>query len=179
MDKYLKNKEIKQNEIKQNEIKQNDIKQNEIKQNDIKQNEIKYNKEQLEFIHYPLEDCKLLGIPGGGKTQSIIGKIIYHYKESDFKQNNNFLILTFSRRACNDFIEKGKRENKKYFTIKNIRTIHSLAGKIVHKIINKKSSSQDTVIISSIDIMSNNLYKDNILNIDELLNLKCNKYKRG
>lgn len=131
---------------------------------------INYNKEQEEFIEFPLENCKLLGIPGGGKTQSIIGKIIYHYKNGDFKKNNEFMILTFSRRACNDFIQKGKKQNKKYFTIKNIKTIHSLAGKIVYKALDKKSSSQDTVIISSIDIIQN--YKDNILELDELQNLK-------
>ena len=40
---------------------------------------IEYNKEQLEFINSPVENSKLLGIPGGGKTASIIGKVIYHY----------------------------------------------------------------------------------------------------
>ena len=37
---------------------------------------ISYNKEQLEFIQSKIQDCKLLGIPGGGKTASIIGKVI-------------------------------------------------------------------------------------------------------
>jgi DNA polymerase III epsilon subunit-like protein len=129
-----------------------------------------YNTEQLKFINYPIQDCKLLGIPGGGKTQSIIGKIIHHYKNKDINENNNFLILTFSRRACNDFIEKGKKENNKYFTTKNIRTIHSLAGKIVHKILDKKSSSQDTVIISSIELMRKNT--EEVLKLDELSSLK-------
>jgi len=118
---------------------------------------INYNEEQLEFIHFPLEDCKLLGIPGGGKTQSIIGKINYHYNEKVLNNTNEFLILTFSRRACKDFLEKGKKQNKKLFNIKNIRTLHSLAGKIVHEVLERKSSSQDTVIISAIDMIDRNM----------------------
>jgi hypothetical protein len=137
--------------------------------NDLK-NDINYNEEQLNFIKEPLNSCKLLGIPGGGKTQSIIGKILYNYSNNIITKNNQFLILTFSRRACNDFIEKGKKQNKILFTTKNIRTIHSIAGKIVYKIMDKKSSSQDTVIISSIDLIENN--KEEILNMDDFNNLK-------
>ena len=47
--------------------------------NKIQDNNIKYNEEQLKFIHSKIEDSCLLGIPGGGKTASIIGKIIYHF----------------------------------------------------------------------------------------------------
>lgn len=117
---------------------------------------INYNEEQLIFIKSPIENSKLLGIPGGGKTQSIIGKVLYHHTK-DKILNNNFLILTFSRRACNDFIEKGKKSNKKLFTKKNIRTLHSLSGKIVYHILEKRSSSQDTVIISSLDLLEKSL----------------------
>ena len=120
----------------------------------LSKNDIKYNEEQLSFINEPLDSCKLLGIPGGGKTQSIIGKILYNYTNNIITKNNHFLILTFSRRACNDFFEKGKKQNKILFNKKNIRTIHSLSGKIVHTILQKKSSSQDTVIISSIELLS-------------------------
>jgi hypothetical protein len=131
---------------------------------------INYNEEQLKFINSPLENSKLLGIPGGGKTQSIIGKVIHHYMKSDINQNNQFLILTFSRRACNDFIEKGKKQNKILFTTKNIRTLHSLSGKIVYTILGEKASSQDTVIVSSIDLIDSN--KDTILEMYEFCNLK-------
>ena len=48
-------------------------------------NQIKYNEEQLTFIKSPLENSILLGIPGGGKTQCIIGKIIHHYKHNQIK----------------------------------------------------------------------------------------------
>jgi hypothetical protein len=45
----------------------------------IENNKMNYNEEQLDFIQSKLNDCCLLGIPGGGKTASIIGKIIYHF----------------------------------------------------------------------------------------------------
>jgi hypothetical protein len=136
----------------------------------LSKNNINYNEEQLTFIKEPLNSCKLLGIPGGGKTQSIIGKILYNYSNNIITKNNQFLILTFSRRACNDFIEKGKKQNKLLFNTKNIRTIHSVSGKIVYSIMEKKSSSQDTVIISSIDLIKNN--KEEILKMDDFNNLK-------
>ena len=97
-------------------------------QNNYKMN---YNQEQLNFIQSKLNDCCLLGIPGGGKTASIIGKINYHFSIGEFKKNNEFLICSFSRRACHDFIEKGQKCNKKLFNSKNVRTLHSLAGKIL------------------------------------------------
>ena len=42
--------------------------------------DIKYNEEQKYFIKSNIEDSCLLEIPGGGKTASIIGKIIYHFE---------------------------------------------------------------------------------------------------
>jgi DNA polymerase III epsilon subunit-like protein len=141
--------------------------ENKLPKNDSK---VIYNEEQLDFIKNVLEDCKLLGIPGGGKTQSIIGKIIHHNSLNILQSTNEFLILTFSRRACRDFIEKGKRQNKKLFTTKNIRTLHSIAGKIVNEVLEKRSSSQDTVIISAIDMIDKN--REKVLEIDDFNNLK-------
>lgn len=137
--------------------------------NDLKDTN-NYNDEQLKFIKCPIENCKLLGIPGGGKTQSIIGKIIYHYSKNELNENNEFLILTFSRRCCNDFIEKGKKQNNILFNNKNILTLHSLSGKIIYEILQRKSSSQDTIIVSSIDLMNN--YPDKIIDMPEFFNLK-------
>jgi hypothetical protein len=138
--------------------------------NNTNNTKIIYNKEQLDFINSPLENSKLLGIPGGGKTQSIIGKVLHHNFLKEITLNNQFLILTFSRRACRDFIEKGKRQNKKLFTTKNIRTLHSIAGKIVYKVLDKKSSSQDTVIISAIQLMDK--YIDIIQQMEDFISLK-------
>jgi hypothetical protein len=141
-----------------------------FKKEEYNNHKIEYNEEQLIFINSPLENSKLLGIPGGGKTQSIIGKVINHYTKSDINKNNQFLILTFSRRACNDFIEKGRRQNKILFNTRNIRTLHSIAGKIIYKILEKRSPSQDTVIICAIDLIKNS--KKNIVEMPEFQNLK-------
>ena len=45
-----------------------------ILDNFLKEN-ITFDKNQLKFINSELKDCKLLGIPGGGKTRCIIEKI--------------------------------------------------------------------------------------------------------
>ena len=132
--------------------------------------DIKYNEEQKHFIKSNIEDSCLLGIPGGGKTASIIGKIIYHFEINEIEKNNDFLILSFSRRACMDFIEKGQKQNKKLFSIRNIKTLHSLAGKIIVKILGKSSSSQDTIIIAANDLLFDN--KNDVLEMHEFKNLK-------
>jgi hypothetical protein len=116
-----------------------------------------YNEEQKKFIEAPLSNLKLLGIPGGGKTQSVIGKILFHYLTGDFTKNTDYIILTFSKRTNLEFLHKGMnifdewKEN--FFHSKNVRTIHSLASKLHY---DSSSSSeelntmQDTVIISAI-----------------------------
>jgi hypothetical protein len=126
--------------------------------------EVIYNEEQIKFITSPLENCKLIGIPGGGKTESIIGKIIYH------NLINDFLVLTFSKRACNDFIDKSTKYNNTIFHKNNISTFHSLAGKIIYEILEKQSKFQDTVIVSAIDLINN--YPEQILKMHEFNNLK-------
>lgn len=141
-----------------------------LKFNNIINNNIKFNEEQNNFIQSKIEDSCLLGIPGGGKTASIIGKIIYHFNIGNLKKNNEFIILSFSRRACHDFIEKGQKQNKKLFSIRNIKTLHSLAGKIILNILEKTSSSQDTVIIAASELIYQN--KDKILEMNEFKNLK-------
>jgi DNA polymerase III epsilon subunit-like protein len=136
---------------------------------------IEYNEEQLNFINSSIENSKLLGIPGGGKTASIIGKVIYHYNKREINANDQFLILTFSRRASVDFLNKGRRQNKILFNTRNIKTLHSLAGKIIYKKLQKRSSSQDTVIISAIDLLNkenSNESKDSIKDMNEFKNLK-------
>ena len=67
---------------------------------------ISYNEEQTQFIESPLENSKLIGIPGGGKTQSVIGKILYHLLRNDFYKSSHYLILTFSKKTNIDFFEK-------------------------------------------------------------------------
>ncbi len=141
-----------------------------------------YNEEQLKFIESPLENSKLIGIPGGGKTQSILGKILYHYKQGLFTSSNEYIILTFSKKTSYEFLEKGIKimGSMDIFNRKNIRTIHSLAGQIMcyqkennnenENENNDNFSMEDTVILSSIFKLDQDpeYYKD----MYELNNLK-------
>lgn len=119
------------------------------------------NKEQLQFINSDIVDCKLIGIPGGGKTTTIIHKILHHMELKEIDKTN-FLIITFSKKACCDFMEKGDSVKKNIFSRNNVKTIHSLAGSLA----NSKTSSLDIVIASSLDIIKNSTKQ-------ELLNNKC------
>jgi DNA polymerase III epsilon subunit-like protein len=112
-----------------------------------------YNEKQKEFITAGIEPLKVIGIPGGGKTKSIIEYIIDKHRKKLINLPGDFLILTFSRKACNDFITKGKQINKSLFTLKNIRTIHSLAQIIMTKFCNKSCSSLKTIIIAATRVL--------------------------
>ena len=71
------------------------------------------NEKQLEFIEHELCNMSLKGIPGGGKTKSIIDKILYLYDQNIIHSSNDFLILTFTRNAKGDFLRKGKLKKSK------------------------------------------------------------------
>lgn len=128
---------------------------------------ITYNIEQLEFINSPLEDSKLFGIPGGGKTQSIIGKILHHFNVKELNKNDNFMILTFSRRACEDFIFKGKQQSS-HFNTHNVRTIHSLSGNIINYYIKKQTKSLETIVISALYALRENMNNSHITSDEDL-----------
>ncbi len=112
--------------------------------------EITYNPEQLAFIQSPIEPSALYGIPGAGKTQSIIGRIIYQFLAGNFKKTSDYKLFTFSKRACSDFILKGRRYHPKMFQKSSIHTLHSLAGKLVYLIHQKQSSSKNSVIMAAL-----------------------------
>lgn len=122
-------------------------------------NEQNYNEEQLTFIKSGLENSSLMGIPGGGKTQSIIGKIIYHMLNDEIYQVSNYKVFTFSRRAASDFIKKGKKYDNLLFSEYSIKTIHSLAASIVKYALNKRSQSLKALILSAYNLFENNIEK--------------------
>jgi DNA polymerase III epsilon subunit-like protein/thymidine kinase len=109
-----------------------------------------HNEEQLKFIHAPIESCSLNGIPGGGKTQSIISKISYLFLTHQFTKTSDYKLFTFSKRACSDFITKGKKHHSRIFQSGSIQTIHSLSGKLLYHITKKKSSSKNSVIMCAL-----------------------------
>ncbi len=123
------------------------------------------NKEQLEFIKSDLDDCCLIGIPGGGKTTTIIKKILYHIDNKTIS-NKGFLIITFSKKACHDFISRGENIVENIFNKNNVKTIHSLAGTIINKIDKSKSDSIEIVICKALNYI--NQYTE-----EELIKIKC------
>lgn len=133
---------------------------------------LSFNDRQLQFINSPLGDLKLFGIPGGGKTRSIIEKIKHHINKCEFKNGHDFIILTFSKCAQNDFIEKGKKVIQNTFTNLNVRTFHSLAGAIVNKLLKRNTGSIETLILSAYHVLKKNNI-DDILTVKSLTNIKC------
>lgn len=92
---------------------------------------MQWNAEQADFIARPLGHGVLMGIPGGGKTRSIIGRVRRLVADGEIPPHG-FVILTFSRIACKDFIRKGSGSGDDgLFHGRNVRTLHSLAGHVM------------------------------------------------
>src|ERR1700733_14438098 len=107
-DKYVENIELVNKIINEN-IFLTDIKFNEqtMKYNFSNQ-ENNYSFEQQKYIFYNgLENTKLIGIPGGGKTKCVIGRIQFLISNKFYSKNEIF-VLTFSRFAMNDFKKRCK-----------------------------------------------------------------------
>lgn len=91
------------------------------------------NKEQRQFVmDNDFVYRKLYGVPGGGKTRCIIEKICYLQKSGIITDWKDYLVLTFSRQACEDLLLKGKRRDKTLFHAKSIRTIHSTCSSLLY-----------------------------------------------
>ena len=130
--------------------------------------EIHYNPEQLAFIHAPLQSSTLLGTPGCGKSSTIIGKIIYLFLNKVFTKTNQYKLFTFSKRACSDFIEKGRKIHSRIFQKNSISTLHSVSGKLLYYMTQKQSSSKNSVIMSALYLFD----KQNVENVEHYNLLK-------
>jgi len=126
----------------------------------------KFNDNQIKFINSPIENMKVIGIPGGGKTRTIIEYILSHKQKGNITIPGNFLILTFSRKACIDFLSRGKWMNKTFFNTKNVRTIHSIAKNIMNKFQNKSCTSIKTIIIAACRTLEDALTKNKQITIN-------------
>ena len=126
------------------------------------------NTQQSEFVTQEVCNMVLKGIPGGGKTKSIIDKILYLYEIRYIKKNNNFLILTFTKNAKKDFKLKGQVKNKKLFTDQNVKTIHSLSMLMMNSLMDNGSRNLATVVASLLYNLTNDTNMD-------LSNISCLK----
>lgn len=130
------------------------------------------NTEQQLFIDSPMEDSKLIGIPGGGKTTTIINKIIKLFTTKQLITKGEFLVTTFSKKASTDFVSKGNLiyndYNKKQtlFSKDNVKTFHSLSGSIIQTLLGRSCNSLKIAIISAINILKTKT-------IEELKKIKC------
>ena len=125
-------------------------------------------------------DFSIIGNPGCGKTRTII-----NFCNSKFKKSNEFLVITFSKKAQLDFINKGIRSSN-IFNNYNIKTFHSLASSISKKLINKNSDNINTVILATLklveyinenDLRSLSFFnKCKIIIIDEAQDINNNQY---
>ena len=91
--------------------------------------DVRLNESQRAFVEMELQNCKLIGVPGGGKTKCIIEKCRYLLRTGVIQSGGEFMIVMFSKSACTDFIDKS---NDDIFTYRNVKTIHSLAWNILH-----------------------------------------------
>ena len=120
----------------------------------------------------------IIGNPGCGKTKTIIDYCIKY-----FNKKGEFLIITFSNKAQNDFIEKGKKISN-LFSNSNCKTFHKLASVISKNIINKSSENNlNTLILSTLKLIKNNdisnilIFKNcKIIFIDEAQDINENQY---
>lgn len=130
--------------------------------------------DQLLFIKSDIKNCILVGNPGCGKTKTIIEYCIDKYNSNNklIKSSNNFLIISFSKKAQIDFINRGNKSSQpKLFNNKNVRTIHSLAKIIFDKLFKKSSNTINTIILATyINILNDNTI--NLLDVYVLQNCK-------
>ena len=129
------------------------------------------NNYQTKFITGDFEDAKLMGIPGGGKTRTIIERIIYLNNNKIIRDPREVLVLTFSRKARDDFYEKAINKNNEIFDNSNIRTIHSISGTIVTAKLGRQSKSIETIVLAAINILES-ISDDELKNIIDIANLK-------
>ena len=146
--KYV-NKEIK--DLEDNEVNNNEVNNdnNNGYNNNINEFNINnlnnYNDEQKEFIMNN-EANVLIGIPGGGKTRSIIEKIHYLNITGKISKPHDVLVVMFSNVAKEDFlIKSAKHEYLKVINSNNVRTIHSISGSLY-----KRSKSIKTCVLSAL-----------------------------
>lgn len=109
-----------------------------------------FNEEQMAFIRQPVEASgTLLGVPGGGKTRTILGRIAW-LRDHQQIPAQGFLLLTFNRAACADLVRKAQDWMPQIPCYQAIRTVHSVAGSIVLKV-KGATPSQDmnTVVLQA------------------------------
>lgn len=91
-----------------------------------------FNTAQNSYINFPLnQQVKLMGAPGSAKTSTILQKIYHHWQNGELN-SNNFLLVAFNVQVGQEIRQRGLKFQANLFTDSNVRTLHSLAGRINH-----------------------------------------------
>lgn len=115
------------------------------------------NEQQIAFQKSRLQDAKIFGNPGVGKTTGIIHKICHHYDQGDLTDKKNFIIVMFTNNAQREFIERGRREEinrHNLFSNRNVMTIHKLAGRVFQHFGIAKKCDVSTVVAAARMVLS-------------------------
>ncbi len=143
------------------------------------------NAQQLKFVNSPIESCSLIGNPGCGKTKSIIEFLITKANKKEIKKGKEFLIITFSKMAQEDFYKKGKQSAlPKLFTNTNIRTAHSIAQTIYKKLFNSTSDLNTLILGTYYALIQNDIDMSKfptfancrVIIVDEAQDINGNQY---
>jgi hypothetical protein len=94
---------------------------------------MKFTREQKSYIYYKkIKDTKLLATAGSGKTRCIIFRIDHLITTKKFNENE-IIILTFSRFTRDDFMNRINTYNIKTINESTVKTIDSFAKIIIDK----------------------------------------------
>jgi len=105
--------------------------------------------QQKEFIERSsLEDCKLIGTSGSGKSLSILNRVNYLIEKRNFDPDD-IHILTFSNPTRIDLLDKIQLHNYHQISQNNIKTIDGLARNVL------KETNQD---FQNFSLLSLNFY---------------------
>jgi hypothetical protein len=118
------------------------------------------NPEQRVFVYdNDFRYRKLYGVAGGGKTRCIIEKICELKRVGYVADSNDYLVLTFSRQACQDFITKGMARDKTLFNTRCVRTIHSACSSILYNNQSDAYKNITTLVYETVEWLGRNEIK--------------------
>lgn len=127
---------------------------------------MKFSDEQLKYITFSSkQDTKLIACAGSGKTACIIARMNYLIKKEIF-DNNELIMLTFSRFTKNDFINKILSQDEEILIdSENIMTIDSFAKNII--------DPYNKIDVSLLSITLQNKLRDHTFMHPKLDEIKC------
>lgn len=85
---------------------------------------------QARYVALPPGCHALLGIPGGGKTSTLLRRVARLVADGALPREGGFLLLTFSKDAAEELRSSGERLEAGLFTRENTCTLHALSRRL-------------------------------------------------